>query len=65
MARKLSKAQVDLIVQNFVVAANRKHDGYAYTAGYLQSLVSSLLMKIPAQEQEAQIKILLTSPVYK
>ena len=70
MARKLSKSEVDLIVKNFANAASKKYAGHAYaghafTAGYLQSLVCSLLMHLPAKEQKAQIHILLSSSVWE
>jgi len=65
MARKLSKSEVDLIVKNFANAASKKYDGHAFTAGYLQSLVCSLLMHLPAKEQKAQIHILLSSSVWE
>ena len=65
MARKLTKTEVDLIVKNFSAAATRKYDGHAFTAGYLQSLVCSLLMQLPAKEQASQINMLLSSSVWE
>jgi len=65
MAKKMTREQIELVVTRFAKQATGKHGDYAFTAGYLQSLVSSLLAKMPAKEQEVQIKILLTSSVWE
>lgn len=65
MARKMTREQVELVVHRFAKQATGKHGDYAYTAGYFQSLVASLIAKLPAAEQEHQIKILLTSSVWE
>lgn len=65
MAKKMTREQIELIVNRFAKQATRKHGDYAFTAGYLQSMATSLIAKLPAAEQEAQIKILLTSSVWE
>lgn len=65
MAKKMTREQLDLIVTRFAKQATGKHGDYAFTAGYFESLVSSLLSKLPAKEQEMQVKILLTSSVWE
>lgn len=65
MAKKMTREQIELILHRFAKQATGKHGDYAYTAGYLQSLAASLLSKLPAKEQEQQIKILLTSSVWE
>lgn len=63
MARKMTREQLEMIVQNFAKQATRKND-YAYTAGYLQSLATTLLSKLSAKEQEHHVNVLLGSDVW-
>ena len=50
-------------VQNVVDLFNKVHDkkynGYAYGAGYLGSLVSEVISKLPKREREVYIKQLM------
>ena len=65
MAKKMTREQIELIVNRFAKQATGKHGDYAFTAGYLQSLAAFLINKLPAKEQEHHIKILLTSSVWE
>ena len=65
MAKKMTREQLDLVVSSFARQATRKWDGHAYTAGYLQSLVVSLLTSLPAKEQQKHVTTLLSSSVWE
>lgn len=63
MAKKMTREQLEMIVSHFAKQATRKND-YAFTAGYLQSLVSQLLGQLSAKEQQHHVNVLLTSSVW-
>lgn len=64
MARKMTREQIEMVVSNFAKQATRKND-YAYTAGYLQSLVSQLIGQLSGKEQQHHINVLLGSNVWE
>lgn len=63
MAKKMTREQLEMIVQNFARQATNKND-YAFTAGYLQSLVSQLLGQLSAKDQQHHVNVLLSSSVW-
>ena len=64
MTTKMTTAQIQTVVDRFIGQAVLAYDGHAYAAGYLGSMVSHLLQKLPIEVQLQEVDVLLTSPVW-
>lgn len=65
MTTEITRMEVDQIIRRFSAAATEKYGGYAYTAGYFESMVTSLLMKLSPEERASQILMLHSSSVWE
>ena len=66
MAVKMTRNQIDGILNGFVTSAQAKHGtngGLGFAAGFFQSQLASLLVDLPAAKQMEVIQILVQRSV--
>ena len=62
MAVKLKRDQIDGILNGFVVSSQAKHGtngGLAYSAGFFQSQLASVIAELPVAKQMELIQIIV------
>ena len=55
------RREVQSIVDLFNKVHDKKYNGYAYGAGYLGSMLSAVISKLPKREREFYVKQLMQS----
>jgi hypothetical protein len=56
--------QIQTVVDRFTQQSVRVHDGHAYAAGYLGSMVARLLRQMPIEEQLLEVDLLLNASIW-
>ncbi len=60
----MTLSQLQTVVDRFTQQSVRVHEGHAYAAGYLGSLVARLLHKMPIEDQLLEVDLLLNASIW-